>query len=320
MIEETSRGTEHPVKVPVQNKSKIKPVILSVVFAFAAFFVSTFWIFAPTGVPPSSTAGLALLFITPAAIISGIIGYFVGKSPVIDKPKVFYAVILLVIVLVLLLVIAILFDPLRKAYEEANNYGIKTDAGVVNKLDLKNIKFLNHEVLLECSSLYIEVTPDTGDMKREFDWGGNKTVFSVSHVEFWDYYNYSIRDTVTGKTIENSLKNYDYINSISLFPYEKDGESYLFVLVNLRPTSKRTLLIVYKHPGEKVFEELIDRTDLSLPLILGFGKSEKEGDVITISDYIGDFNNYTSDYELCKLGRIEKNDFKLLDYGYQISP
>ena len=97
-----------------------------------------------------------------------------------------------------------------------------------------------------CKSLYIEPYYDEQSQQyagyeKTIEWAGNKIDFSLIGS------GYSFYNTSTKQTVENLLKNYDGVNSLSLLPYEKNGESYLFVLVNLRATSRRSLLVVYKH-------------------------------------------------------------------------
>ena len=195
--------------------------------------------------------------------------------------------VFLLLILLILLVIYVLDDPERKSSETANTFGIKTNTGEVKKVDLKNIKFATHEVLLDCDSYFY-----LHGSYNKLNWKGNKI------------------------NLENSLENYNYVNSISKFELDNGEESYFFTLINLRATSERSLLIIFKYPDEIVFEELLERPKHSIYLILGFREATNEG-VITVSSYIGD---YPDDYNLCSLDKkFDEKDFKLLEYGYQFS-
>lgn len=284
----------------------MKYIILFFVFALATLFVSTFAAFVPSVVPQSSTAGLGFIFIVPLTIIGGFIGVLLGRY--VKSSKGLIKLLLLVIILVVISIIAILFNPKRRESENANQFGLKADTGVVEKIDLKNENPFTVGRVLDCD-VYLPLDFENAVIKS-LTWGGNDVEVFLNSDS-----GYSIRNKSTGETIVNSLKNLPYIRSLSLLSYEKAGASYLFVVANLRATSERSMLAVYKYPNEIIYEELLYRRYGEM--IVSRGETASKEETIILSEYSGGYGT-NSDYNLCKVERIEQKDFSLQDYGYKI--
>jgi hypothetical protein len=320
-----AKDTTQPNQTTTQKKSKIKPLVLALVFALVAFIVPISALFSPSSVPPSSTAGIAFVFVVPGAfilaVIAAAIGLFLGRISLVAKPVVFFPLILLVIILGSLLIYMRLTTPLFNTYEVTNKIGVKTDVGMIKKVPLTN-GLLNNDIFLDCSSFYMDVPADseirTNHFKRAFPWLEDEITFSTDGFSF-----YRLQNSNTGSVIEKSIKDYSlYINSVSVAPYTKEQDSYLFVLLNLRATSNRSLLTVYKYPDEVVFEELLERsTQLHPYLVLGMGKLADQ-DIVTVSAWGGQYpNEFPDEYGYCyPENEVKEEDFRIHNYGYQINP
>ena len=306
--------------------------ILALVFGVATFAALVFVLFPSSVVPQRSTASLAFLPIMLFSAVGLAIGAGIGKvikyvgerrgrmhngeqeSTVVwrTESRLLIIITFLVIISSSYIVVSVLNSPRRIEYEQANVFGVKFDDGIVQKIELVSSNLAAHEDLLECGTFY------TGDphSERETSFSWSDDMVKLSFIPSGDYL---IENLSTDQTIRSDLKYYDYIISVSLFPYDKAGRSYLFVLTNLRATSNRSLLTVYEKTdntetaGKIVYEELLENRG---KLILGYGRLNSGGDVITVSSY--QINKVPSpSYDLCELG-AEDVSIQLLQYGYQI--
>ena len=103
---------------------------------------------------------------------------------------------------------------------------------------------------------YSELAWDYEKGSRDsFLWGKAETQIGVKNdtlmqIQFSD-----------GPPLEYEVRNYSYITEISAIKYPTNAkkESYLVVLVRLRATSFRSLLLIYNQSHELVYEELLKR-------------------------------------------------------------
>lgn len=283
--------------------------------------------------PLSSTFGIAFIFIIPVCIALAFIGGFVGvvigailESVIKDIPKVNKVqrdvrkvTVMVSLAIIFLIIIHTVFSPESMNFRKANSYGIKTDLGEIAKVVDMSTSSYSYKIS-DCS-LFLEESIDFKDPTNAiFQWGSDNIEF------YFGSGGYTFYNLITGEKIKYILnENYPYIRSISLLPIENQGEHYLFILSNLRATSERSLLTVYKYPRQIVYEELIKRDKVDM--ILGQGQKTNGDKIITLSDYLNSSYSSTGEYvgypDLCAgdnklLNNENVNNNLLLKYLYKI--
>jgi len=301
------------------------PIISACILGAAAFIVVTLIIFQPSVVPPRSTASIGFIFILPLATLGGLIGFVIGKG--IERFGSQRVQLILLVTITVLTTYSSFYivnnawnNPDRIERELANTIGIKINADEVEKIiRIGESDLIAHGSLLKCGSLYTDVRYGSGTNSHfgqtNFTWSGDNIELLA------DAGGYEINNLDTQQTINRELKNYDYITSISVSPYEEANKSYLFVLANIRATSRRTLFTIYEKlsssetAGEITYEELLERPGLDL--VFGRGQLANGQKIATILSY--SINEAPSpSYFLCDLGS-EDISARLL-YGYYIAP
>jgi len=239
--------------------SNSMPLTLGII---AGSFVASYW-FSGLNAEfeigrPSSTASIGYIFAPIYAGIVGLIGVGVGfivraalkgrgERDQVKRSK-FYLVILSILILSSWVASNIATQGVV-AFEEFSK----------PKLISNKSNFLKTQGAVDVTpsaERYAELVWDYEKGSRDsFLWGGVETQIGVKN------------DTVMGiqlsdaPPIEYDVRNYSYITEISAIKYSAiAGEAnYLVVLVKLRATSSRSLLLIYDQKHELVYEELLER-------------------------------------------------------------
>lgn len=235
------------------------PLTLGII---AGTFVASYWI---SGLNaefeigrPSSTASIGYLFVPIYAGLVGLIGVGVGfivravlkgrgERDQVKRSK-FYLVTLSILILSSWFASNIATQQVM-AFEEFNEPKLISNKG----------NFLKTQGAVDVTpsaEKYAELAWDFEKGSRDsFLWGKVETQIGVKNdtlmeIQFSD-----------GSPIEYDVRNYSYITEISTikYPTNIDIESNLVVLVKLRATSFRSLLLIYNQKRELIYEELLKR-------------------------------------------------------------
>jgi len=107
----------------------------------------------------------------------------------------------------------------------------------------------------EATFVYTIYTDDK-DKVSPFQWNDKKIDFKVI-----DDNTLKILDKGGNELITADLRKYDYIGRIYVlqFPIEASDAKGLSVLVRLRATSRRSMLLIYDFAGKLIYQELLER-------------------------------------------------------------
>ncbi len=250
------------------------------------YTISSFMAEIGGGVPPSSTSGLLIPFgIFYSLIIGGImasLGAIIGViiSVIIKNKKtnkigikkalIFFLVLFIVMTILAFSILSLMLKTEGKyeiEYEEANEFGIKKDSELVQKISIEEILFVNKPSFdsNNCIDVLYESVEEYGF--EDYSYGYCKGEGSL----FWKGIKHTINSTDPFSKIDqnSNLMSYEinplypYITYISFVSYTSESnKEYLVELVSLRATSFRSLLLIFDENGENIYEELIDGINL----------------------------------------------------------
>jgi hypothetical protein len=174
----------------------------------------------------------------------------------------------------------------KTEYEKANQFGIKVGSNIISRISLNETKLINYNFTFNSKHYLFPLYEDHDN--ESFVWNDKKYIIGFNS-------NIYLIDS-EGHYFINYQKNskYPYINSISYISYK----GHLLLLVDLRATSGRSLLLIFNEAGENIYEELIEDMNLMETakietgeevIALARGESREEGEIF-FHDYIYKIN------------------------------
>jgi hypothetical protein len=226
---------------------------------FFAFLISAFVTEAMIG-RPSSTHALGYFAAVIWSGIIAIIGFIFGiissmllklfcESKTIFKKNP-HTLSIALIVLIILSVIA--GCALSYWSEQQQRPHVIADTGILKKLKDLPVKTVEE---IEAKYVFAKYNPEEEETQNIL-WNDKKVFFNITDDDSVQILN-SERDTIAS----TDLSKYDYARTIYALPValQQDNRMGLALLVGLRATSRRSMLLVYDYDGKLIYQELLNR-------------------------------------------------------------
>lgn len=197
---------------------------------------------------PIYAAILALLCFGVGLVARGIIGKFVVPRSISQRTNQIINVLFLCV-----LVLAFFFGvAFIKKQEEKQKPHVVFDSGRVIKMSPSEIKGKKEREVTFVFSIYSDEKNNTAS----FQWNGKKLDFKVISDNILKVFDQEGKELITA-----DLKKYDYIGRVHVlqFALNDSNAKGLAVLVRLRATSQRSILLIYDPSGKLIYQELLER-------------------------------------------------------------
>ena len=220
--------------------------------SFLAFAYTGFYVDGQIG-RPSSTSGIALLFIPIWGALATIVGLIVGfivraiwrraKEP-LDQQRRTWALVGILSGAVLLSAGAGALDVIR--YEQQAKPRLRLDTGLI----VREIRADSATPVRISQTLY-----DSDRQPGELSWGSNRSelVIGDDSVE--------IRDKANGRRVRFLTSALDYITRVDAVPLLRSPEAQplLAIVISGRATGRRAVIAIIDYDYKPVFEEQVER-------------------------------------------------------------
>jgi|GEM_PF-1619150 len=244
---------------PDKFPNNIPYLLAGFVGGFGAIFGLTALVAEPIIGRPSSTHAIGFIFVPIyAALLSfacfcigliarGVVGKFV-ISRTLSRQANHIINVLFVCVLALAFFSGVVFIERQ---EEKQKPQVIFDSGQIIRMSPSEIMGKKEKEATFVFSIYT----DEKDKTAPFQWNGKKLDFRVS-----DDDTLRVLDRGGNELITADLKKFDYIGRIYVQQLAlDDSEKGLAVLVRLRATSRRSMLLIYDSAGKLLYQELLER-------------------------------------------------------------
>lgn len=197
---------------------------------------------------PIYAAILALVCFCVGLVIRGILGKFVVPRTLSRRSNQIINV-LFVCVLALAFFSGVVFSERQ---EEKQKPHLIFDSGQIIKMSPSEIKGKKEREATFVFSIYT----DDRDKAAPIQWNGKKLDFKVVGDNIL-----KVLDKAENELITADLKKFDYIGRIYVLQFALDDsdKKSLAVLVRLRATSQRSMLLIYDSARKLIYQELLER-------------------------------------------------------------
>jgi hypothetical protein len=253
---------------------------------------------------PSSTEGVAYFFMIIYTVFAGLIGFAAGslfgwiidsallKTGLVDNEKVLKKLVCSVLIGILIIFAIGKYLKERRFQEEynlKNTLEVKFNAGAIEKTQVNRAELKNYNLDLNTDHAIGRIGLDYLGDQKEFMWNGKGYIISSDENN-----HFFIKNSDGMVFIDHSLEGYNYITGISFLVYDKNENSYLFVLTRLRATSHMSVLNIFSEKGELLYEELMGRYNIiesgelngKKVIIIGNSQPRANELIVSLADFI----------------------------------
>lgn len=227
---------------------------------------------------PSSTSAIGFVFIPVYAVFLLMIGYAVGlvirfivsrfTADRILSKKIIYTIYAAFLAVVL--VSSIAGGVSFKIYEDRQKPHVIISSATVSKLsDVKHLESNQAD-----ARLLLSIFEDDKIKNGTLSWNGKTIRFKLAK----DANSLAVFDEVGAQLLQIDLSVFDYITRVYAVPVTIDASKQkgLAVLVNLRSTSRRSMLLIYNADKKLLYQELLYRVRIDNLMKTVMDKSNQE--------------------------------------------
>jgi hypothetical protein len=286
------------------GKAKIYGIVtgISATLFAAGYFLAI--IALPRVDNPSSTEGVAYVFMIIYTVFAGLIGIVAGsllgwaidsiiiKTGLVKNEKKTKILVCSILIGGLMIVSIAKYLNTKSSQEKfnlKNTQEVKFNTGNIEKNQFNIAELKNYNLDLNLGHAIGRIGLDYLGAQKEFIWNGKDYIISSD-----DNNHFFIKNIDRSVFIDHSLEGYNYITGISFLVYDKNEISYLFVLTRLRATSQMSVLNVFSENGELLYEELMGRYniietgELNGKKVIVIGNSQPRANeiIVSLADFI----------------------------------
>jgi hypothetical protein len=253
---------------------------------------------------PSSTQGVAYVFMIIYTVFAGLIGIVAGsllgwaidsiilKTGLVENENKIKKLVCSILIGGLIIVSIAKYLNTKSSQEKfnlKNTQEVKFSNGNIEKNKFNISELRNYNLDLNIEHAIGRIGAAQLGAQKEFVWNGKDYIISS------DENNHFLIKNPDGTVfIDHSLEGYNYITGISFLVYDKNEKSYLFILTRLRATSHMSVLNVFSEKGELLYEELMGRYNIiesgelngEKVIIIGNSQPRENEIIVSLADFI----------------------------------
>jgi hypothetical protein len=253
---------------------------------------------------PSSTEGVAYVFMIIYTVFAGIIGIVAGslfgwiidlvllKTGLVKNEKLLKKLVCSILIGVFMIFAIAKYLNTKNSQEKynlKNTQEVKFNAGMIEKNQVNIDDLKNYNLDLNFEHAIGRIGGESLGTQKKFKWNGKGYKISSD-----DNNHFFIKNEDGSIFIDHNLEGYNYITGISYLVFDKSEKSYLFVLTRLRATSQMSVINVFSEKGVLLYEELMGRFniiefgELNGKKVVVIGNSQPRANeiIVSLDDFI----------------------------------